>query len=69
MSGPAYRAYTPHCLPRSRSVERFGTVATLTKYDFSRRLIFFSISISSENILDILYRMPCIFKTRFNINF
>ncbi|EYB96666.1 hypothetical protein Y032_0148g2659 [Ancylostoma ceylanicum] len=31
MSGPAYRARTHHCLPRSRSVERFGTVATLTR--------------------------------------
>ncbi|VDK56417.1 unnamed protein product [Cylicostephanus goldi] len=31
MSAPAYRARTPQCLPRSRSVERFGSVATLTR--------------------------------------
>ncbi|KJH42348.1 hypothetical protein DICVIV_11659 [Dictyocaulus viviparus] len=31
MSGPAYKAYTTHCLPRSRSVEKLGSVATLTR--------------------------------------
>ncbi|KHJ97156.1 hypothetical protein OESDEN_02870 [Oesophagostomum dentatum] len=32
MSDPVFRARTPHVLPRSRSVEKFGTVATLTRH-------------------------------------